>query len=240
MELWQYLFEADQREDLAPPDAGAGWLAAQPWGWSADRGWWTARAAQEWGKNVQALRSLASRLKGRRLKRPARVAEPEADARLRRFVSLFRSAVNMAQPRGPKDLALSRRNFRGLGVFPSVSTGRPADPWRSNAGQDGRRVETQPLVQMLWLDDLDLFWQVVFWSLLAEGGPVLCERCGEALGDTTPTGRRKKQRFCGRCRTRAWWAKLPQERKRAKWRDDDQKRRAAGAICYRRRGGREA
>jgi hypothetical protein len=223
MEFWAYVLGADQREDLASPEAGRAWLTRQRWYAPTTHGeWWTARAAEGWVGNVHTLRSLAKRLKGRRLRHPSIATDLQADVRLHQAVSLFRVTIDRQPAGGP---TLSRHNYRGLVIGPSVSTGFPADPERSNMGGGGRRAEPQPPPPQFWLDDCELFWQLVFHSLLTEGGPACCEACGEVLGDTTPTGRPLRRRHCARCRNKVWWAKQPQERKRAKWRADEQKRK---------------
>ena len=56
-------------------------------------------------------------------------------------------------------------------------------------------------------------------------GPAICHECGKSMGYATPTGRRKKQVLCGRCRWRAWHANQPVEKKRERWRQDYKNRK---------------
>jgi hypothetical protein len=222
MELWDYVFQADQRLDLSGPDAGRDWLASRPWGVRATAQWWTERAASLWTYNVMALRSLAECWRGKRLERPSEMDALTAENQvLRRYIGMFRVSLDRVQPRKearhPRDLALSPTNCRGVVVLPSVPR---ADPRAS-----GERKAEAPHPPMFWVEDCEFFWQCVFLSLLTGISSAFCESCGQALGAKTATGRPKRQRLCGRCRWKAWWAKRPQKEKRAKWRLDNDRRR---------------
>jgi len=58
--------------------------------------------------------------------------------------------------------------------------------------------------EYLWDNDAEGFWQIAFFSLFTEIGPVLCQTCGKELGETTPKKRRKTQRQCNTCRHLKW------------------------------------
>jgi hypothetical protein len=69
-----------------------------------------------------------------------------------------------------------------------------------------------------WMDDGDVFWQLVFYSLAGEDSPTYCEGCGRWIGDgRTPTGRVMKQRLCSSCRHRKWKSKQPKKSLREMW-----------------------
>jgi hypothetical protein len=127
---------------------------------------------------------------------------------------------------------LSSKSFRGIQLLPTYALSQPMrlDPPGDHAikrlAVNGGVEHIQPF--LLWLNDGELFWQLIFHSLLAGGGPAICQTCGAILGDTTPKGRKKKQAQCQRCRWRAWSARQSSEKKRARWRADYQKRSKGG------------
>ncbi len=108
--------------------------------------------------------------------------------------------------RGPLE-AMTKATYRGLVLVPTTH-GMPVGP-------------LGPGQWFAWCNDLECFWQYVFFSFVAEESPALCEKCGAFLGFRTPKGRPMKRRFCDRCRWSDWWANQKKERKRAKWRVDE-------------------
>jgi hypothetical protein len=211
VQLWEYVLGEDQRNDLSDLDSAQDWIRAQPWGVFWRPTWWTPRARENWGRNLLALRSLARRLKGRRLRHPAPKGEDhdrEADAVAFGYLGLMHPSVHV-KDESPGVLTAS--NFLGVRLSPTVVL-------------DGRRTAFFEDPAHFWFNDFDFFWQVVFHSLLVGSGPATCQECGALLGDTTPKNRPKKQRLCDRCRWRRWRKKQPAEKMRARWRDDYKKR----------------
>lgn len=230
MRLWEYLLAEDQRIDLSTPGAAAAWLRRQPWGIRAD----AATAPANWTRDLLALRSLAGRLKGRRLRRraPAGLENDVAADRIAfHYLGLMHTCVVLSPPGG----VLSAATFRGVSLLPTYALPAPLslDPsgervihrvafeWQPRPS--GEDVEGQ---LHFWREDGAVFWQIVFQSLLADSGPAICQACGAALGNETPTGRPKKQRLCGRCRWQAWRRGRSPQEMRQRWRDDAKKRQA--------------
>jgi hypothetical protein len=199
MLLWEYLWMADRRRNLALPEAGKQWLLARPWAVKGGMGWWTQTAQENWTNNILALRSLAARLKGknrkphenRRNDYPAQtfLEERTHDRVLSRYVGMLRAAVVADQTGELKGLTL--KTYHGVQLFPSVTDA------------SGERSPEESHPAHFWQDDLDFFWQVVFLSFVEDRGPVVCARCGKPLAPFTPTGRVKKQKHCTSCRVRA-------------------------------------
>jgi len=224
VELWEYLFTSDQKQDLAEPNAGKAWLSSQPWGIKGDDHWWTLKAAHQWQRNILTLRSLVKRLKGRQLKCPE-VIEPElADSVLRNYVKMFRVALDRTEQRGPSDLDLTARNYRGLSISPSSRLG------------SGELKAVEPAPQRHAEDDCDFFWQVVFLSLLIDGTASYCRHCGRELNTTTKTGRPTKQTLCSRCRWKRWRAKQSPTAMRARWKADAAKRQKSNSMTSKEKG----
>jgi hypothetical protein len=123
---------------------------------------------------------------------------------------------------------LSGESFRGFRLLPTYALSVPLklDPAGEHVvhrhAVEGPAEHVQPF--LLWQQDGELFWEMVFHSLLEGGGPAICQRCGAMLGDRTPTGRKKKQAHCPRCRWRTWWHNQPTEKRRARWNADYRKR----------------
>lgn len=229
MQFWEYVLTADQQLDLAQPSKALTWLHEQPWG---IRGEWTPETKSKWIHNVLTLRSLARRLKSKRLRRPAPKGEENdctADYTAFGYLKLMHSCI-MASRGGP----LSSRSFRGLGLLPTYALPSPM-PMDLEGKTTIRRLAIEISAEsensdaqrrvFFWRDDGDVFWQIVFHSLFADSGPALCRTCGAALGNSTPTGRKKKQTQCGRCRYKAWYRQQPAEMKRKRWRHDYRKRK---------------
>jgi hypothetical protein len=232
MQLWDYLLVEDQRLDLSNPDTATEWLQGQPWGIRGD----AAAAPPNWTRNLLALRNLARRLKPQHNRWSPDGLENDlfADAILRDYLGLMRpSLVLAAAPDTPPSSLLTARTFRGLQLLPTFALHTPL-PLDSSGTRtvDRLSVEWRPNHcggdacghLFIWRDDGAVFWQVVFHSLVADSGPAICQTCGALLGDSTPTGRKKKQAHCARCRWRAWSKKQSASSKRAKWRADYAKR----------------
>jgi hypothetical protein len=223
MQLWEFVFEADRRLDLADPAAALEWLCSRPWPMPSDHSWWTIQAQRNWTDNIHALRSLGVRLKRKRRRRPSPGALPEpegaalvwdymADAVLRRYIGMLYPAVNCR----PENQPLAYKTFRGLVLVPTIRTG------------DGDRSPNRPHPGLWYRDDLDYWWQVVFHSLVADGGPVVCQGCGRELKAVTSTGRPSRQRTCKHCRWQNWRRKQPltgETGMQARWKRQKQKQR---------------
>jgi hypothetical protein len=209
MKLWEYLLAANKKLDLSDPERARKWFCSQPW-WGApalgEGVGWTERAREKWPSNLKTLRSLARRLKGTRSKQPFSAEDRQADRVLHDYLGMLRVCVNDKRP--VLTDPWTKKTFGGLVVLPTWS--------------DSRHPATHPFfTPILYLqDDLDFFWQCVFYSLVSDGGEVFCAGCGRPLGDKTPGGRPKKQQLCDRCRWRKWRVKQPLEKMRAKWRED--------------------
>ena len=229
MQLWQYLLAEDQRIDLSTPGAAAAWLRSQPWGLRAE----TASAPTHWTRDLLALRSLARRLTGRRPRRRAPAGlEDDAAADLIAFhyLGLMHTCVVLSPPGG----VLSAATFRGVRLLPTYALAAPL-----SLGPSGERViqriafgwQPRPSGEdvegqlYFWREDGAVFWQIVFQSLLTDSGPAICQACGAALGNETPTGRPKKQRQCGPCRWQAWRSRQSRQAMRQRWRDGAKKRK---------------
>jgi len=238
MRFWEYLFRHDQQLDLSKPKTALTWLQSQPWG---PRGQWTERTRANWTRNILALRSLAQRLKGkRRLRQPALrgiEADRDADCILFDYQRRMAPCLIVKPPGG----LLTASNLLGRRLLPTVAL-QPPIP----LDKDGRHLLTRQAVELpieagkddmlgrlfFWRDDGDVFWQVVFESLLDDSNVAVCQTCGAVLGERTPTGRKKKQTQCSRCRSRAWWNRQSTERKRQRRRQDyvQKKKRAAKRV----------
>jgi hypothetical protein len=228
MELWEHLLNDDQRCDLSQPRAAWDWLRSRPWGMTGDK----LCVPSNWTRNLHALRSLARRVRAKRLRlRPPEGMDHDlvADRIALEYVQLMHVCLVCAEGG-----VLSSQSFRGIQLLPTYALAQPMklDP-------SGHRLINRLAVQggvehvqslLLWLNDGELFWQLIFHSLLAGGGPAICQTCGAMLGDTTPTGRKKKQAQCQRCRWRAWSARQSPAKKRARWRADYKKRSKGGAL----------
>jgi hypothetical protein len=205
VKLWEYLVGADSKLDLSDAGRAKDWFYSQPW-WGAPITLglgWTTRAEQNWQKNLAALRSLARRLKKRRgYQAESQGEDIEADQVLFKYLDMLRVAVKPSATGEP----LSRKSFRGWGVFPSV------------ANSPGQRATVAHNTSRYWQNDLDFFWQVVFFSLVDDDAPAFCELCGRHLGDKTKRGKPIKQKLCSSCRHREWKRKQPKKKLREKWR----------------------
>jgi hypothetical protein len=218
MQLWQYLLAADKKKDLGDPAAGWAWMGRQPWGIFAGASRWTDQAQANWRPNLLALRGIARRLARKRPRRQTveQVEECGREDRVAyRYIRLMHPCVRFRDG-GPS--VLYRDTYLGFRLAPTYA----APPELRHFG-DRLSVEVTPGgagQEFYWLDDWTVFWEEVFFGLVAEAGPVVCEVCGRDLGVTTATGRPKKQQVCGKCRYRAWYKRQPKTKLRAKWRED--------------------
>src|SRR6516165_1447073 len=107
-------------------------------------------AAEKWPRNIFALRSLARRLKGKRLKRPAPdegmplgdLAEAQHDITLDRYIGMLTQKGIREQPRGPK-LGMTRKTYRGVVTWPTT------------VNQLGQRYAEAPSPAFFWVNDCD-------------------------------------------------------------------------------------
>jgi hypothetical protein len=205
MKRWEHLIAADRRLDLADPKRAEKWLTSQGW-WPKTPGsseaYWTPKAQARWGENLRQLRVLAKGLKGART-RKAVGGTPVEDA------ALFHLALGALQ----EQLGMLRVVVLPVGkgwaaaVAPTNSNGMPLpDP--------------QPF---FFLDDLRVYWQAVFYSLVDGSNDPVCAVCGVSVRGLTPTGRPKRRTHCEKCRWKESWKKKAPEAKRAKWRADKKK-----------------
>jgi hypothetical protein len=75
--------------------------------------------------------------------------------------------------------------------------------------------------QVLWIDDGEVFWQIVFYQVLTGFGPAVCRECGRLLGELTPQGRpKKKTKFCKRCIQRHWRNNQDPDDLRKRWKQE--------------------
>jgi hypothetical protein len=199
MQLWEYLFNEDQRSDLADP-ARIGHvegLVERLTGGTRPPQW---LSVIHWTHNLLCLRVLSRRLKKKRLKPKLSFmddlpSESDALKRLHYYVGMFRV---IAEPKNrPCKLTILPGDKDG---FPMESAG----PYRD------------------WEEALEVYWQVVFRSLLL-GEVSVCERCGANITGKTPKGRPKRRTLCDKCTWKKWYEKQPAEKMRAKWRLDKKK-----------------
>jgi hypothetical protein len=227
VKLWEFVLRADQRHDLSIPPVALGWLHTLPWGYP---GQWADRTGATFARNVLALRSLARRLKGKHLRRPAPVGE-DFDLAADRILFHYLGMLNLRLMGGPGGV-LSAKGFRGLKPWPTFTL---TEPMKQDT--EGKNVihrspvpielstETDrigPQVQLFFWNlgtDAEVFWQWLFYSLVGEDSPTYCQGCGGWLNDgTTKTGRPSKQRLCSTCRHRQWKGNQTKSTLRKMWR----------------------
>jgi hypothetical protein len=221
MLLHEYLLAADKREDLADPARAAAWLKARPWGFAGG-----GEDLTDWTARLHALRALARRLRGKAAARPAVDDGQTPDSVLGGFLELFRLwPVAVSAGKGDEGgsplwggVKLSRRTLRGLEVFPTYQASDRLPGHRTIAVVESRA--NFPDSAVFWFNGGDLFWQLVFRSLLVGGGPAVCHGCGVLLGATKKTKKRSRRKLCKRCQYRKWYDDLPPEKKRERWNKD--------------------
>jgi hypothetical protein len=230
MRLWQYLLAADRKLNLSEPRTAAAWIAAQPWGlpaaaastpWNLPAGP-AAAALDGWEANVLALRSVAVRLRKARKVRPVSGMSPgEADLRVEFYVGYLRPFPDAE--RTGRTHVLTDKTYKGLRLFPTYrAPDRPGRPLMIAAAELEAGV---PKSDVWWLDGALLFWQFIFWGLLEDAGPVICQGCGKRLAAYTKTGRKSRLAKCARCRDKAWRDGLSPAAKRAIWNRDAKKKK---------------
>jgi hypothetical protein len=235
MELWDYLLTADRRLDLADPDRALDWLRHQPFGF---RDSWPEGATENWTAGILALRLLARRVKGRKVRRVTAAAikekldrETEADLRLNRYLAMMRPTRE--QTESGLLTASNNRGIRLRAAYP-LPTPVPLD-------ERGNKVLTHKTITFADLAVPELaqlvlwtfgrgepFWQLVFHDLVSneKASPTVCQRCGAFLGEDTVTGRRVRAEWCPRCRWQNWQAKQSADAKHKRWRSDYAKRKS--------------
>jgi hypothetical protein len=208
MELWRYLMEADRLTDLVEPGKAREWLRRQPWGPCAEL---TTHGIGCWQEGIAVLRFLAERWYKRRPRRPTADFE-EADCVLERYISMMRGGPGHGGPGVPWIMEGWPDKPPGLRFFPTSfvpSTRRRGRQVLWHAPDLYRNKSSQQ--RDFWLDDGEVFWQIVFYQVLESVGPAVCRDCGRLLGELTPKGRSKKQSVCKTCKQRRWRAKQDPE-----------------------------
>jgi hypothetical protein len=206
MELWRYLLQADRKLDLCRPGEVEKWLESLPWGWHE------SFLLPGWARSLKAFRSVAGRLKGRRIARPSELDETSADRVMHHFLGFVRPWPELKKGK------LTATSFRGLRLFPTYLAQDRPQPTLIVAVAELKAGF--PNSEVFWWDDALLFWQLCFLGLLEESGPSICQGCGKVLGALTPTGRKTKRSACGNCRWKKYWKDLPDDCKREKWKAD--------------------
>src|SRR5205807_1931968 len=123
MKLWEYVIHADKIFDLTRPEKVQAWWRELSWGPLGD---WPV--ANNWRSNVLALRSLAARLKRRKLprsRRPVSMKErvSEVDAIGRGYVGKMKRSLIYEQ--SSPQLPLSASNFKGVWNLPTYKLPEP-------------------------------------------------------------------------------------------------------------------
>jgi hypothetical protein len=225
MRLFEFVLREDGRLNLADPAAARGWMTTQ---------WWWPREGQEgeevpytsfvpegvwaeFARNVIYLRSLASRLWGRRSKHPyptggpVKVIHQAADNALIHHLGMMRPTV--APKVGSGGSYWTRETFAGVALLPT------------RAGAGGARSPVP--ADAAYFADSDIFWQSVYYSVVSDFALSVCEQCGSVLGTgLTPTGRPSKRRACARCRWKKWRGHQSKEMMRARWKHHKLQERA--------------
>jgi hypothetical protein len=208
MQRWEQLITADLRHDLADPGRAGEWLKSQEW-WPKAGGseaLWTAKAQALWAGNLRHLRVLAKRLKGVRTRKTPGGPPADEDAAFSLAIGVLSEHLGMLRAVLPHAV----KGARAV-LAPTLSTGMPLPDPRAYFA----------------LDDLRVYWQAVFTSLVVDGpDEPVCESCGAALGGKTPTGRARRRRHCDKCRWKEWRKRQSPEDMRKKWREDKQNHKA--------------
>jgi hypothetical protein len=191
MQLWEYFLSQDKEHDLTDPTTLEQWMP---------------NAAQDctaiWIEAVQALRSLAPRLKGRR-GRPSALTPQEADR-------IFRSYIDRLRPHVIQESKAADRH----------------EPLRAATYQGVRLYAWIPDNELLnWAASDRHMWAEVFGSMISGDFSPVCESCGKELG-LTPKGRRPRAGMCRRCKFQAWYSKQPREKLQERWRRNKANERA--------------
>jgi hypothetical protein len=221
--LWQYLMDADDADDLSTPEAGRAWMVWQEWvplhGDDADGRFWSALPAwsaderEEWTRCVLALRSLVGRLTDRRPKRDAArdgFGAWQADAVLNRYLFKLRWTTRKGPAGGP---ALDRKNFLGLQGWPTEEVRIAGQVERRTVGPFFSRMEVP-----------GIFWQWVFYSLVAPDVDPVCADCGRPL-ERTKKGHRPRKERCRRCYLRQLHDGEDPAERRKKWAAEKRRQR---------------
>jgi hypothetical protein len=225
MLLWKYVMRVDDEQGLADPDRGFEWFKSHRW--VPERVGpdgavtkllrkWDLVAREEWQQCVLVLRSLGQRLGGYRPKQPVPVAPEELSVADRVFGAYLKKLRAVCKPRPRKDgkrQPLGRKNFTGIHLCPTMA------PQMGDRGQ--REVIFNPIDHF---DDMDVFWQSVFYSLVSDSIDPVCKSCGQRLVPSKG-GRLSRREKCPRCTNQSWYKKRPTNEKRKAWKEAQRRRR---------------
>jgi hypothetical protein len=196
MHFWQFILQEDESHDLANKVAASKWLAG---GEQISEKPLHPKALGTWINAVQALRSLAPRLKRVRC-RPSSLSPSEADMIFDSFLENLRPVVT----RKGDDLApYTSRSVLGVKLHPDIL--KIMDSW-SQICEDS---SIGAFIEQMWTE--------VFGSLISDDFAPVCAACGKPLG-LTPKGRRPRRGMCSKCRFNAWYKKQSQPKLRERWR----------------------
>jgi hypothetical protein len=220
--LVDHLLAEDKSHDLADVNRAAAWLADHAERWAYVPG--DVQALAGWDRNIQAVRSIARRLRSKKAARPAAIGDAEADAIAQRWLHSV-SVWPLALDRKGRGALLGKATFRGLRMIPTyMAKDREARivAWAElEAGF--------PSGETWWWGGASVFWQLVFLGLFDGSGPAVCQMCGVPIPEKTrKKGAPTKQRLCKSCRWKRWHSGLSQEAKRERWRADYVARRKKG------------
>lgn len=233
MLLWEMLLTVDNRLDLSESSRVLSWLASVPFvvpfvetgrGRKKCRepqpGCWTEETFQFFVHRLQALRSVAARLKGFK-GRESPINPLEADAVFKKYIRDYtrlriakKGDVGAGADSSPSPRPLDRRNFDGL----RFDIGLPPE-----AETEAKRKESRG-AEVVVLCELDKFFATAFASMVIGSFAPICGRCGRQL-ETTPTGRKPRAKFCAKCQFAAWQDTQTDKQKRERWRRDKKQQR---------------
>lgn len=210
MQLWEWVLREDRRLDLTDPAAALEWFAKHrtyfvpfPVKWDKERPPWPKEVLARWQANVNALRSLAQRLRGRK-GRTADIEAFDADDMFARHIYGLRLLLDADHLADGQRVPLTASRFTGV----SLSFGSVA-------------VSDYPKLDPLWamLSSVqDAVWRKVFGSLATDQVPPVCSApgCGKPL-EPTPGGRVARAPMCKACKYKSWYAKQPKTKLRQRW-----------------------
>lgn len=249
MYVWEYVLQADKDRDLTDLGQVVEWLAeAKTFSHVGefDEGAierlgekWPVALAAMWVKNVNALRSIAARLKNKKARRST-IAALEADEVFHERIRMLRPAILWNVPDDairpakredvtPKSVAdlggtvgrylrdvtipLDSSNFVGIRLLPDLAHSA---------------VTLLPQFDIRWAGPavaLDVLWQIVFGSMVDDYFQTVCAKCGVPLG-LTPKGRRPRAGLCKSCANKQWLRNQPKEKLRERWKANKAAERA--------------
>jgi hypothetical protein len=226
MLLWEYVLTGDLREDLTVHEHALRWLGRERFVLpqvelngqrSPMRNYWGTFHGRFFAGRVQALRSIAFRLKGFKSRSP-RLEDWTADRLFNVYLGQLQLAPRRKRSkRGTLPEPLDKKNYAGLQIGPVLPTRE------SMAGTIAEEKLDEQQVQ--GLIDLQKFWIDVFGSLILPDIAPVCGACGKPL-DPTPTGRRSRAKFCKACAFNEWEKTQSVKKKRKRWREAKAQQRA--------------